>query len=72
MTAVEKFALCKALFDCQMPNNYHEPHVQQQWDAAVNAIGDVVSKTYAEGIIFHKLVSRDNWLTQDNPFKDDK
>ncbi len=68
MTAVEKFAVCKALFDSQV--SYSAPLVVHQYRMTVNAVAGAVCPSPAENRAFRDLCERDNWLN-DNPFRDD-
>jgi hypothetical protein len=71
VTRAEKFAICRALFHAELrltPN----PLVRQQFTCAVNAVAEVVCPKPDEYLTFRKLCcDRDNWIDQDNPFKDD-
>lgn len=70
MTRIDKFALCKAMFDSAPPEGCM-PMAQHQWTMDLNAIATVVCRGYDEGLTFRALANRDNWIAQDNPFKDD-
>lgn len=68
MTAVEKFSICRALFESQ--THYSAPLVVHQHQMCVNAVADVVCATLDEQQSFRRLCGKDNWI-EDNPFRDD-
>lgn len=69
MTGKEKFALVKAFRDARMASTYG-PQVIHQFNCCLNAVMDVVCRDREEYHQFQALVDRDNWIPQDNPFKD--
>lgn len=73
MTAVEKFALAKAFHDNAMSGYAPQAQswIRQQFDCCMRAVLDVVCKNSFERHFFEWLVRQDNWIAQDNPFKDD-
>lgn len=73
MTAKEKLALVKALRDARMPRTYpvqSQAWIDQQFNCCVNAILFITCATLDEMHQFRTLVDRDNFIAQDNPFRD--
>lgn len=68
MTAAEKFAICRALFESQ--THYSASLVVHQYTCCVNAVADVVCANLDEQQSFRSLCGKDNWIC-DNPFVDD-
>lgn len=67
MTAAEKFAVCRALFESQIGP---APMAAHQFRMTVNAVAEVVCPRPDDNAEFRRLCGKDNWIG-DNPFVDD-
>ena len=68
MTALEKFAICRALFHSQA--SFRDPQVIQQYRLSCGAVANAICPKFDENTAFRTLCGRDNWVN-DNPFADD-